>query len=94
MKPTEWVMDTVGYVLNTRYNECRTTIITTNYPNLPPLDADEGAKSFSSIRSAVRGETLGDRIGERVRSRLQEMCVSVEMDGMDFRRLGKRAYLA
>ena len=71
MKPTEWVMDTVGYVLNTRYNECRTTIITTNYPNLPPLDADEGLKSFSSIRSALRGETLGDRIGERVRSRLQ-----------------------
>ena len=45
MKPTKWVMNTVGYVLNTRYNECRTTIITTNYPNLPPLDVDEGMKS-------------------------------------------------
>ena len=94
MKPTEWVMDTVGYVLNTRYNECRTTIITTNYPNLPPLEVDEGMKSFSSIRSVARGETLGDRIGERVRSRLQDMCVPIEMDGIDFRQLGKRASLA
>ncbi len=33
----------------------------------------------------MREETLGDRIGERMRSRLQEMCVVVEMQGVDFR---------
>ena len=30
---TEWVFDTVNYILNSRYNENRTTIITTNYPD-------------------------------------------------------------
>ena len=33
-KPTEWVWDTVSHILNTRYNDKRTTIITTNYKDL------------------------------------------------------------
>ncbi|HWB32858.1 MAG TPA: ATP-binding protein [Acidobacteriaceae bacterium] len=80
-KPTDWVWDTVAHILNTRYNDRRTTIITTNYPNAAPL----GAKGE---------ETLGDRIGERMRSRLQEMCVVVEMHGEDFRQKVKRASFA
>ena len=80
-KPTDWVWDTVAHILNTRYNDRRTTIITTNYPNAGPLGtaADPGPGRSS------REETLGDRIGERMRSRLQEMCVVVEMNGVDFR---------
>ncbi len=31
VKPTEWVWDTVSLILNTRYNDKRTTIITTNF---------------------------------------------------------------
>ncbi len=31
-KPNEWVWDTVAMILNTRYNDRQTTIITTNYP--------------------------------------------------------------
>jgi DNA replication protein DnaC len=84
-KPTDWVWDTVAHILNTRYNDRRTTIITTNYANLPPLDP-------TTTRS--REETLGDRIGERMRSRLQEMCVVVEMQGEDFRQKVKRASFA
>jgi len=84
-KPTDWVWDTVAHILNTRYNDRRTTIITTNYANLAPLGAEPGP------RGAVREETLGDRIGERMRSRLQEMCVVVEMQGEDFRQKVKRA---
>lgn len=84
-KPTDWVWDTVAHILNTRYNDRRTTIITTNYANLPPLGGDSGAKFIA------REETLGDRIGERMRSRLQEMCVVVEMQGEDFRQKIKRA---
>ena len=34
VKPTEWVWDTVSLILNTRYNAKRTTIITTNLPDL------------------------------------------------------------
>jgi DNA replication protein DnaC len=87
-KPTDWVWDTVAHILNTRYNDRRTTIITTNYSNAGPLGAETGA------RASMREETLGDRIGERMRSRLQEMCVVVEMQGEDFRQKVKRASFA
>ncbi|HTZ58223.1 MAG TPA: AFG1/ZapE family ATPase [Acidobacteriaceae bacterium] len=83
-KPTDWVWDTVALVLNTRYNDKRTTLITTNYPNAP------AALSRSADR-AIREETLGDRIGERMRSRLSEMCVEVEMRGNDLRQSVKKA---
>ena len=88
-KPTDWVWDTVAHILNTRYNDRRTTIITTNYPNLGPL-----AGSPKEEGKTAREETLGDRIGERMRSRLQEMCVVVEMQGEDFRQKVKRASFA
>lgn len=95
-KPTDWVWDTVAHILNTRYNDRRTTIITTNYANLPPLGAGagQGSSDRNSLREAMREETLGDRIGERMRSRLQEMCVVVEMQGEDFRQKVKRASFA
>jgi DNA replication protein DnaC len=79
-RPSDWVWDTVAHILNTRYNDQRTTIITTNFPNAAPLEGpskDDGR--------LAREESLGDRIGERMRSRLQEMCVVVEMKGVDFR---------
>ena len=44
VKPTEWVWDTVSHILNTRYNDKRTTIITTNYKDLPPGRATEPRK--------------------------------------------------
>jgi DNA replication protein DnaC len=86
-KPTDWVWDTVAHILNTRYNDRRTTIITTNYANHAPL-TDSGK---SDAGKAMREDTLGDRIGERMRSRLLEMCVVVEMQGEDFRQKVKRA---
>jgi len=85
-KPTDWVWDTVALILNTRYNDKRTTIITTNYPDLPPAGS-----GLSSTQRAAREETLGDRIGERMRSRLAEMCVRIEMTGADFRQSAGRA---
>jgi DNA replication protein DnaC len=89
-KPSDWVWDTVAHILNTRYNDRRTTIITTNYTNAEPLGSGAG----SAAKAAMREETLGDRIGERMRSRLQEMCVVVEMQGEDFRQKVKRASFA
>jgi DNA replication protein DnaC len=83
-KPTDWVWDTVALILNTRYNDKRTTLITTNYPNAP-------AALARSADKVIREETLGDRIGERMRSRLAEMCVEVEMRGNDLRQSVKKA---
>ena len=82
VKPTDWVWDTVSLILNTRYNDNRTTIITTNFEDQPAAGA---AGSVSQIRSTTRNETLGDRIGERMRSRLHEMCRIITLDGADFR---------
>lgn len=70
-KPTDWVRDTMSHIVNTRYNNKKLTIFTTNY-----LDA----------RPGDRHETLEDRIGVRLRSRLYEMCKTVVMDGEDFRK--------
>ena len=70
-KPTEWVRDTMANIINTRYNDKKLTIFTTNY-------LDE--------RRAEKDETLEDRVGVRLRSRLYEMCRTVTMGGEDFRR--------
>lgn len=68
--PTDWVRDTVYQIVNTRYNEERMTIFTTNYQ-------DE--------RLAPAGATLEERIGTRLRSRLYEMCREVSITGDDYR---------
>src|SRR5207302_9863762 len=86
VKPTEWVWDTVSHILNSRYNNKRTTIITTNF-------SDQPAGAVAGPRGAAREETLGDRIGERMRSRLHEMCRVVQMDGSDFRQESKAQIL-
>lgn len=41
VKSSEWVWDTVSYILNSRYNEQRTTIITTNFPDGPSGKAEK-----------------------------------------------------
>ena len=86
VKPTEWVWDTVSVILNTRYNENRTTIITTNFQDGP-------AAALAGSRGAAREETLGDRIGERMRSRLFEMCRSVNLNAPDYRQKFRTADL-
>ena len=85
-KPNEWVWDTVALILNSRYNDNLTTIITTNYDDKPAAGS-----GLSQEQSAAREQTLGDRIGDRMRSRLSEMCIRVEMAGNDFRQTVKRA---
>jgi DNA replication protein DnaC len=69
-KPTEWVRDMMTHVINTRYNEKRITIFTTNY-------RDE--------RMPGSPETLEERIGPRLRSRLYEMTRLIVIAGRDFR---------
>ena len=71
-KPTEWVEETMNLIVNTRYNERRATIFTTNYEDLPD-EADL--------------DTLKVRVGFRMHSRLNEMCEFLEYDGADYRHL-------
>lgn len=93
VRPSEWVWDTVALILNSRYNNRLTTIITTNYPDLPPAGAAESSADTpaKAAKRAARPESLGDRIGERMRSRLHEMCEVIEMRGEDHRNKRQRS---
>ena len=83
-KPSPWVLDIIGLILNARYNERRVTILTTNFADDVP--GSEPPQLPSKQRIVVREDTLADRIGARIRSRLYEMCKTVEMAAPDFRR--------
>jgi DNA replication protein DnaC len=94
VRPTEWRWDTIRLILNTRYNDSRTTIITTNFADkaaagVSDPDAPRRSESFATAQAAARKDTLGDRIGERMRSRLHEMCCVVKVEGTDFRQMVK-----
>lgn len=84
-KPSPWALDTIGHILNKRYNDKRVTLLTTNY--LDFADAEPTVPSLPSGQkiSGLREETLVDRLGQRVRSRLYEMCRKVEIVSADFR---------
>lgn len=75
---TEWMLDTLFYILNGRYMAKKATFITTNFPDGTPNPNDAGAR---------RGEYLVERIGTPLRSRLLEMCSVVSMAGPDFRQI-------
>jgi DNA replication protein DnaC len=87
VKPTEWVWDTVSLILNTRYNDNRTTIITTNYPDREERKrpGDATSRSTEAAKYSADQETLGDRIKDRMLSRLREMCRIVTLAGNDYR---------
>ncbi len=85
-KPSAWVLDIIGLVLNARYNEKRVTILTTNYYDEAVGGAEPPAKLPGGQRVTVKEDTLADRIGARMRSRLFEMCRTVEVFAPDFRR--------
>ncbi|MEO6213825.1 MAG: ATP-binding protein [Vicinamibacterales bacterium] len=71
-KTSEWVEETMNLIVNTRYNERRHTIFTSNYDDTPD-EADP--------------DCLKARIGFRIHSRLHEMCEFLEFDGADYRHL-------
>ena len=71
-KTSEWVEETMNLIVNTRYNERRLTIFTSNYEDIPD-DTDPNSLLF--------------RIGHRMRSRLHEMCDFIVMDGADYRQM-------
>jgi DNA replication protein DnaC len=81
-KPSPWALETVGHVLNTRYNEKRVTLLTTNF-----LDSNGGpATRVAGMRAPTMEDSLTERVGKRIRSRLYEMCRTVEIFAADYRK--------
>jgi DNA replication protein DnaC len=98
IKPSDWVRDTIGYILNTRYVEAsrdlsqpRCTILTSNYVDNPKTEGEPAKLPGGKLVPPVREESLAQRIGDRMRSRLYEMCRTVEMSAPDFRREVRQA---
>lgn len=75
-RTSDWVQETLGLVVNTRYNERRPTIFTSNLVDSP---------DSTDPRSFIF------QLGSRTRSRLAEMCDWVEMHGVDMREVGPQA---
>ena len=73
---TDGVEETMSLIVNTRYNERRPTIFTSNYEDIP----DEGELNSLLIR-----------VGFRLHSRLREMCEFLEYDGPDYRNMPPNA---
>ncbi len=69
-KTSEWVEETLNLIVNTRYNERRTTVFTSNYEDRPDV---------------TDPDSLLFRIGFRMRSRLHEMCDFFVLDAADYR---------
>lgn len=94
--PSDWVRDTLYQIINTRYNDKKVTIFTTNYRDERPEPAGElddvdrpkrAGKGGFDRRPRINLEpTLEERIGVPLRSRLHEMCNKVEISGEDFRK--------
>jgi DNA replication protein DnaC len=83
-KMTDWMNDTLFYILNTRYMAKRATLITTNFQDVDP-------KTLRKMDPNTPKEFLLDRIGARLRSRLMEMCLVVNMQGDDHREVTGQA---
>ena len=91
--PTNWVRDTLYQIINTRYNNKKLTIFTTNYfdetrvAGSEPEDAAPPRRSRSFASERIQElTTLEERIGTPLRSRLFEMCKKVMIEGDDYRK--------
>lgn len=71
-KTSEWVEETLNLIVNSRYNERKLTLFTSNYDDKPDQSDPD---------------SLLCRIGFRMRSRLHEMCEFLDLDGADYREL-------
>ena len=91
--PTNWVRDTLYQIINTRYNNKRLTIFTTNYLDEPRAAVEENPDAVDAKRRRTFAAdriseltTLEERIGTPLRSRLYEMCKKVMIEGEDYRK--------
>lgn len=79
-RPIDWVMDTITAIITSRCNQRKPLIATTNHPDhdLVGQDKDYARRSLSEV------------IGQRARSRLHEMCLIVDLSGVQDYRLRPR----
>jgi len=69
-KPSQWALETIGHILNKRYNDKRVTLLTTNYLDGAEQPAAPVRMPSGQAIAPAREDSLTDRLGLRVRSRL------------------------
>lgn len=90
-KPSAWALETVGHILNTRYNEKRVTLLTTNYLDATAAPADGPRLPSGQSVTLPQDDALAERVGQRIRSRLYEMCRTIEIWAPDYRKEVRQA---
>nr|BEK68807.1 hypothetical protein KPHV_60340 [Kitasatospora purpeofusca] len=76
-KASEWVEEITYRLINERYNACKPTVFTSNYPTEAPRDPKTGT---------IIGPGLDVILGDRIVSRLTEMTDVIVLAGRDRRR--------
>ena len=94
--PSDWVKETLGHIINSRYNRKKVTLITTTLPfgELPRRRTVPGEREnvrMPSGESVPDTERTLNQFGITLRSRLYEMCRLVEIHSGDFRKDIKQA---
>jgi DNA replication protein DnaC len=89
LNPSDWVKDTLAYIINSRYNQKKVTLITTTLPFGSGAPASE-FRSPSGERIPEMEKSL-NQYGVTLRSRLYEMCRVVEIWSDDYRKAIKQA---
>ena len=88
---SDWEQGLLDEIICKRYNQMKTTILTTNFPleypdprRRPPHGERNMRGGLSSGRSnladALAQPTLEDRVGKRILSRLRQMCMIFRME--------------
>lgn len=89
LNPSDWVKETLAYIINSRYNQKKVTLITTTLPfGEAPGRREVRMPSGEPVPDVER--TL-NQLGATLRSRLYEMCKLVEMNSDDYRKAIKQA---
>jgi DNA replication protein DnaC len=87
-KSSEWTLSMLYHVINERYSNRRTTIITTNVPweGIEDKAPEKQSESAAQASAAMRVRALRGRVSARTYSRIAELCPhKLELDGVDFR---------
>lgn len=87
--PSDWVKETLSYIINSRYNQKKVTLITTTTPrdetSSPPKVKMPSGENVPNFERSL------EQLGVTMRSRLYEMCKLVEMSSADYRKSIKQA---
>lgn len=81
--PTNWVRDTLYQIINTRYNEKRLTIFTTNYLDDP--DTKEATKRLESKQKEIQSRGFSDENRDEVKKIDKQLALLRGAENLEIR---------